>query len=123
MNQKQTADAVCGAALAFGAAGLMAPRVLGQVIGMPADTEPLLGMARLLASRNVVLGLIPRVLKLSKSDYGPFLMTAAAMNALDTVNVMAAGVKGGLPKRGAVTLGIITATLAGLAAAAAAGGE
>ncbi|GAC1588707.1 MAG: hypothetical protein NVS3B21_04710 [Acidimicrobiales bacterium] len=114
MENRQAADAVSGAALAFGAMGLVAPRILGRLLGIPVSDE-LVGPLRLVASRNVALGLVPRLIDM-KDDFEPLLKLAAALNAVDTASSVLAGARGHTPKRGAYTLAAVTAGLATLAA-------
>ena len=114
MDKKQAAEAVSGAALAFGAMGLVAPRALGRMLGTPVSDE-LVGPLRLIASRNVVLGLIPRFIDMT-DNYDALLKLAAGLNAVDAAMSLLEGARGRTSKRGAYSLAVVTAGLAGLAA-------
>ena len=114
MDKKQTANVICGAAMTFGFAGLVAPRMLGRLLGQPVE-DSMVGAMRLVASRNVVLGLIPSMIDMT-DNYDSLLGLAAGMNAIDCVNSLLAGMRGQAPKRGAFTLAAMTGALAALAA-------
>ena len=115
MNKKQTTDVICGAAGGIGAVGLVAPRMLGKLLGIPVDSGEMVLAMRLVASRNVVLALVPRLVDIS-DDYEPMLRLAAGLNAVDSVVSLAAGLTGKANKRGAFTLAALTAGLAAVAA-------
>lgn len=114
MDKKQSADALCAAAIGFGVVGLLAPRTLAKVIGVPAESGEVVASLRMIATRNIALGLVPRVVDVS--DYGPFLTVAALMNGADSLLSFAAGASGKVNKRGAFTLSLLTAGLAAMAA-------
>lgn len=82
-DNQTAATALAGAALAFGAVGVIAPQAVIGAYGLP-DTAPFRFVTRLWATRTAALGAI--LVTTDRSRRRPLYVAAAIMNLAD-VNV------------------------------------
>ncbi|MDQ4037082.1 MAG: hypothetical protein M3313_01700 [Actinomycetota bacterium] len=97
------------AALAFGAAGLLAPDALARVYGIRNGDPELRFLTRLWGTRTAVLGVI--LSATTTADKSRILGPAIAMN---TVDVLVALTSTGIPARTRYLAAATSATFAGL---------
>lgn len=81
--------AIAGGAIGFGAAGLLAPRLVIRTYGLP-DTGPFRFMTRLWGTRTAALGVV-MILERDARRRANLAAIAVAVNALDAVVATTAG--------------------------------
>jgi len=108
--------AIAAGALAFGAAGILAPKVLLGVYGLPA-TPPVRFLARLWGTRTAVLGAL-YLASPSEDSRRRMLVAEVALNAADAAIAAAAP---GIPLRARVMAALTSAGFAGAGVAVLAG--
>lgn len=110
----QKADVLSWTGMAFGAAGVLAPRLLRKTYGAEAnaDAEAVLRMWGVRLFQTGALG----SLCATQSDLRrQGLQVLLAANAVETVAVLAAGATGALPVRSAVQIAVTDLVVAGVA--------
>jgi hypothetical protein len=108
--------AIAAGALAFGATGILAPKVLLGVYGLP-TTPPVKFLARLWGTRTAALGAL-YLASTSEDSRRRMLLAEVALNAADAAVAVTAA---GIPVRARVMAALTSAGFAGAGAAVIAG--
>jgi hypothetical protein len=118
MDEEQQVQAIIASGYGFGAASIVAPRLLGKLYGFGDLSEQEVFLQRFAGVRNVALAQILTMLADEPKLRRRMLQVATAMFAADTAHALGLAVAGKVPRRGALMLAATTGVLGVLAAQA-----
>ena len=121
MDDKQRGTVLMGAGYGFGAAGMVAPRLLASAFGIRDVSDEYVLLMRMFSARNVALGEAFRLVADDENLLGRFLTAAAATFTADTAAALLAAATGRVSWRAGLSLAATTATLAALSVRGASG--
>ena len=114
MARRELTPVLAGTGVGFGAAAVLAPRLLGRVYGFDAAGETA-AMMQLFGTRNVALGAL--ALRADSDEARDAIAGAVGVAcAVDTVNSVLNGLRGRVSARSATLTAITTASVAALCA-------
>lgn len=120
MDDQQRGTALMAAGYGFGAAGVLAPRLVASAFGMRDISDEYVALMRTFSTRNLALARAFQMVSHDDKMRKEFFTVAAAMFSADTVMAVVTAATGRTSKRGALSLGVVTAVLAAIAASGAA---
>lgn len=120
MDDQNRSIALMAAGYGFGAAGLLAPRLVSSTFGMSDVSDEYVALLRMFSTRNLALAQALQSVNRDARMRKRLFTVAAAMFSADTAMAVATAASGRINWRTALSLGTTTAILAAIAASGAA---
>lgn len=120
MDDGQRGMALLGAGYGFGAAGMVAPKLVAATFGLGDVSDEYVALMRMFSTRNMALAAAFQLIKDDAKLRKGFFAVAAAMFSADTAAALLTAAAGRINWRPALSLGITSGVLAAIAASGAA---
>lgn len=120
MDDQQRATVLMAAGYGFGAAGMVAPKLVAKTFGLNDVSDEYAALMRGFSTRNLALAQVMQTVRGERELRKRFFIVAAAMFSFDTAVSLLTAATGRVGWRPALTLAVTTGGLAAIAASGAA---